>query len=155
MKATKFSLVSTIALFTFIQLAQAQEITPEKLNEKLEKKEFQFVATQALPLRGTSKYLNTPYDVQIKKDSITSFLPYFGVSRSAPILSDDAGIKITSTKFKYLLTKKNKDSRAVQIEFNDQNEVREFNFVIFDDGNATLDVTGNNRDPISFRGFIK
>lgn len=125
------------------------------IQKQIEQGQFTFVANSASPLRGRTRFLDASYDVKLGKDTVASYLPYFGVAEQPPLSSDEAGIRFTSTKFEYSFTQRNKGGWNVQVLFKDQSATRQFNFIVFENGNATLDVTSNFRDPISFKGDIK
>ncbi|MEO6489908.1 MAG: DUF4251 domain-containing protein [Ferruginibacter sp.] len=154
MKNLLFLSIFCLFILPFAGL-KAQNTSSTELAKKIEKHEFSFVATSMKPLKGPSRNLNSLYDVVVKKDTVISYLPFIGVSRLAPMSNEEAGIKINSQKFEYLVTDNKGDNWTVQIKFNDQPEIREFYFTIFDNGTANLDVKGTYRDPISFRGFVK
>ncbi len=125
------------------------------LERQIVTKQFIFMATSVTPMRGQTRFLDPTYDVRLKKDSVLSYLPYFGVAQTAPLPNENSGISFTSTNFDYSYISKKKGSWDVQVNFKDQTATREFHFLIYDNGNASLDVISNNRDPISFKGYIK
>lgn len=136
---------------TFAQNADTYTI----ISDKIAKKDFVFVAQSLTPIGGKLRILTSEYDVKITADSITSYLPYFGNAQEAPSSSDDAGIIFTSTEFGYTYEAGKKKSWDVSIKFRDQRNTAQFSFIIYDNGEASLNVTSMLRDPISFRGYIK
>lgn len=146
---------SLIGLFHQESLLAQSSVNEAGIEKQITAGNFTFKANSVLPQRGRTRFLDGTYDVRINKDSVISYLPYFGVSDQAPLSSDDAGIKFTSTKFSYSTTPRKKRSWNVKLVFNDQSSARQFNFTIYEDGTASLDVTSNFREPISFRGYIK
>jgi len=148
--------ITAFLLSCFIQTAAAQETDSYKIvSDRIARKDFVFIATTVSPFTGRVRSLTTLYDVRVKADSIFSNLPYFGKSDVAPITSEDAGIIFTSTQFEYSFSPAKKRSWNVEIKFKDQRNTQQFNFIIYDDGSASLNVTSNFRDPISFRGYIR
>jgi hypothetical protein len=143
------------SLFYSGQLHAQNTDRSSKIAVQIESKQFTFVARSVKPFRGSLRFLNDPYDVIVRPDSVISYLPFFGESQSAPMSSSDGGIKFTSTKFDYKFEKGKKDRWNIEINFQDQDATRKFNFTIFDNGKASLDVTSTYRDPISFDGEIK
>jgi hypothetical protein len=117
---------------------------------------YVFKAQSVLPTGGMPvRQLTSDYDLKVSPDSVISYLPYFGKSYSPPMSTDDAGIMFTSTGFDYTAKEGKKRTWEVEIKFKDQRITQKFNFTIYDNGTAYLQVTGNSRDPISFRGSIK
>ncbi|MEO6671616.1 MAG: DUF4251 domain-containing protein [Ferruginibacter sp.] len=130
-------------------------ITSKTVSEKIANKDFVFVAQSLSPMGGTLRILSSQYEVSVSADSVISYLPYFGNAQQAPSNSADAGIIFTSTEFGYNYEAAKKKSWDVNIKFRDQKNTTQFNFIIYDDGNASLNVNSLLRDPISLRGYIK
>jgi hypothetical protein len=108
----------------------------------------------ANPQTGSTRQLSPDYDLTITKDTIISYLPYFGRAYVAPVDPAQGGIKFTSTNFEY---KQAKDNKAWQITIKpkDTPDVHQLYLSIFDNGYATLQVISTNRQGISFNGYIE
>ncbi|HEX2534101.1 MAG TPA: DUF4251 domain-containing protein [Chitinophagaceae bacterium] len=120
----------------------------------LEGKRFVFHAQTAFPLRGTMRQLTSEYDLRLQGDSLTIFLPYFGRAYSAPMDLNGSGLRFTSTEFDYTVKARKKDRWDVRIRPKDSRDVQSLNLTIWENGSADLQVQSNNRDPISFRGYV-
>jgi hypothetical protein len=118
-------------------------------------KNFVFKAQTASPMTGTPLQLSAGYDLTVSKDHIVAYLPYFGRATTAPIDPTDGGIKFTSQSYVYNVTAHKGGGWDVLIDLKDVPAVRTITITFFDNGSATLDVTSNQRDPISFRGRIE
>ena len=145
-------------LFIFIAVnapAVAQNNEKEKqVAALIESKEFVFKAQTASPLRGRTVQLTSDYDVLVSADSVRTYLPYFGRAYMAQPYSNEGGIKMTTTDFKYNLGDKRKKRWNVIIEPSDKTEVQQLHLSISKSGYATLQVVSTNRDPITFNGYI-
>lgn len=115
---------------------------------------FTFVAESVSPNRGRFRMLTSRYDVKISSDSLVSYLPYFGRAYTAPIDPSKGGIQFTSTDFSYDVTNNNSDKWNLSIKPK-SGDVRQLNFTIFANGSASLNVTSNSREPISFNGHLQ
>ena len=115
---------------------------------------FVFVAQSVIPLRGQFRNLTSVYDVNISKDTLVSYLPYFGRAYSAPLNPSESGLNFTSTNFSYTVTPNKKSGWDVMVKPKDNTDVQQFLFTIYDNGSASLNVTSNSRDAISFNGYI-
>jgi hypothetical protein len=131
------------------------EIQPGEASNLINAREFRFVAQSVTPLRGTQRQLTSQYDVTVKKDSLVSYLPYFGRAYQAPMNPSEGGIQFTSTKFSYDVKPGKKNSWNIDIKPEDQQSIQQLSFLIFDNGTATLNVTATQKDPISFYGRIQ
>ncbi len=132
----------------------AKKAVAANVESMIVSKAFIFKATQALPMGGTSRTLTGDYDLNVKKDTIVSYLPYFGVAYSAPMDVSDTGIHFSSKKFSYSSVK-GKNGWQITIVPKDVRQARQLFLTVSEQGYASLKVTFNNRQPISFNGHIE
>src|SRR5664279_4274207 len=93
MKHTKYFVVTACLIMAiFSNDSFGQNNTSEKDNSKkisfknmVDSQHFVFVAQTASPLRGGFRNLTSIYDVRVRKDTLVSYLPYFGRAYIAPI----------------------------------------------------------------------
>lgn len=131
----------------------AQENNETALKNLLSTKTFVFKAQSAWPLQGTVVQLNPGFDMKMLSDSINTYLPYFGRSYASSY-NGNGGINFTSTKFEYKLKEKSKGGWEIVIKPSDAKDINELIYSISSNGFATLQVTSNNRQAISFYGVI-
>ncbi len=165
MKQVKYlNLFFTTCLLIIIgsQSVRAQSSTAEKNDSKkqmfknmVDSQNFVFVAQSATPLRGQFRNLTSQNDVVVSKDSMVSYLPYFGRAYSAPIDPQQGPLDFTSTSFSYSVAPHKKNGWNVVIKPKDNSAIQQFQFTIYDNGSASLSVTSTSRDPISFNGYIE
>ena len=146
-------LINTV-LFSCSSSQNVTAVKGAEVKNILDSQRYVFVAQTALPMGGQSRHLTSEYRLVISPDSVISDLPYFGRAYSAPMGSSEGGIKFTSTKFDYNLQESKKGKWDVTIKPKDATDVREVNVTIFDSGSASVQVTSNNRQPMSFNGYI-
>ncbi len=141
--------------------AQTQQTQKEKqaakdadIKKKVQDKRYTFVAQSASPMRGNIRQLSLGYDLKVAGDSVIVYLPYFGRAYAAPDNIAGGGIKFTSVKSDYQTKDRSKGGWDITIRPQDAGDVRQLNLTIFQNGSASLQVTSNNRQPISFNGYI-
>jgi hypothetical protein len=142
----KFLMMLLFAIVSFDAIGQVKAL--------VDAKQYVFKAESAMPMTATSKTLSVGYDLTVTKDHIVAYLPYFGRATTAPIDPTDGGIKFTSQSYVYNVKTRKGGGWDVIIDFNDVPTVRSMTLTFYDNGSATLDVTSNQRDPISFKGSI-
>lgn len=120
----------------------------------VDSQQYQFVARQMQPQSGRSQIVNGTYFLQVTKDQVVSDLPYIGRAFSAPIGTNDSGLRFTAKDFEYSVKEGKKESKEITIRPRDGGDTREMNMTIFSNGSADLRVTSNNRQPISFTGEV-
>ena len=111
-------------------------------------------------MSGAPISLTSTYDLTLSNDTLTAFLPYYGVAYSAPMNATDAGIKFTTTKFDYTVAEKKKGN--IQILFKPLNlqprapsDVQRMILTVSEGGYATLQITLLTRQQISFSGTVE
>lgn len=142
------------------QKKSKKEIRAEKEAKKIEEtkalvesKMFVFDARNANPMRGRSMTLTSEYDVRITKDSIYSYLPYFGVAYSASYGGSDSPM-IFDKPFETCTLEKTKKGYTVEVDVKNGNDKLDFSFYISENGTTTLSVSSTNRQAITYYGDI-
>lgn len=132
-----------------------RNMTASPVKNMIDSQKFIFIAEMVNPLRGRNRHLTSRYDVAVSHDTLVSYLPYFGRAYTAPLNSSESGIQFTSTDFSYNFTELKPNKWEVLVKPNDVSNGPELRFTIFDNGSASLMVTSNSKDPISFTGHLK
>jgi hypothetical protein len=143
-----------LALVSFAAVSHAQDIDKEKAKAIVESKHFVFKAQSVMPQGAPSRQLTSEYDVWLHNDSLVTYLPYFGRSYSAPAPGEDGGFKFTSTDFDYKMKKNKKGGWDIHIKPRDTRDVRDLFLNVTSSGYASLQVISDNRQAISFYGYI-
>jgi len=160
---------AVLALLCINAAAQTDKATTAKI---VEAKTYTFVARSATPLNsvdiskvmgqmsggsqgGTINLNETYYELKITPDSIVAYLPYYGRSFTAPINQTEGGVKFNSKKFEYKSTKGKKRGWNVVIDTKDTTESYRLALDIGDEGYATLSLNSNNKQSISYQGYLR
>ena len=145
-------------------------IPSEKVSSLLQNGEFTFMAEHAnptnfdvinvmnsLPNSTSSRILNLDYGytLEIKKDEIKVVLPYFGRLFSAGIDPNKNSFRFDSKDFVINQTTGKKGSSIYTILPKDQNNIRKMVLEVFGNGKSYLSIDANDRNPISYDGYIK
>lgn len=158
LRSVKFLLAAILVSFALSQCATSQKavkLTSNDVKNMVDSSRFVFVAERVIPLRGRTRYLTSSYDVTVKKDSLESYLPYFGRAYQAPVDPTKGGIQFTSSNFTYQVDAKGAGQWNVIIKPNDYRDIQQLYFNIFENGTANLNVVNTHKDPISFDGHIE
>lgn len=156
--AIPFILISLILSIAFVQCSSSKKIENldrADVKNMIDSSRFIFIAERMNPLRGRTRYLTSSYDVTVRKDTVASFLPFFGRAYQAPMDPSKGGIQFTSTRFSYDVQQKKDNEWDVMIVPKDYPDVQQLHFNIFENGTATLNVVSTNRDAISFYGHLE
>jgi hypothetical protein len=136
-------------------LSEDESAKASQINRQIESKNFTFKAQSATPLGGRYIQLTSEYDVRVKNDSLVTYLPYFGRAFVAPMNPSEGGIMLNSTSFQYNVENRKNGGWNIMITPEDTRDVRMLQFTVTETGNATLQVMSNNKQPITFNGYIQ
>ena len=152
----------SLSLFFQINISNAQTSREEKEVKKeatvkamVEAKHFSFVAQDAIPSGMRTRQLTPDYYLKISKDTIESYLPYFGRAFSAPIDNNNTGIEFKATEFKYNAVEAKKGGWNITIDLNKAGDTRQMFLYVSKAGYANLNVISNNKESISFNGYVR
>ncbi|MEE1946079.1 DUF4251 domain-containing protein [Pedobacter sp. KR3-3] len=158
-----------LAFLATTAFAQTDKATTRKI---VEDKNYTFVATSATPLNGSDinnilskmpggganggniNLTGSNYDVRITKDSLVAYLPFYGRSYTAPLSNEESGFKFTSKNFIYDTTKRKRGGWDVRIYAKDVKDGPQLTFSISESGYATLSMVSNNRQAITYNGYL-
>ena len=166
MKKLTLILLSFLSLTALSTMAQTDSV---KTRQLIEAQNYLFTATNAMPLSSTDinrimsripgntgsniNLTGGQYDLQITKDSVVAYLPYYGRSFSPSMNPDDAGTKFKSKNFKYTSIRKKKNW-IITIDPKDVKDSQRMTLSISQNGYATLTVNNSNRQSISYNGYL-
>ena len=140
----------------------------DTVSQVISNQEFTFMAQKANPLDTsvnnvmnsmpgmTNRILNLDYGytVKVEKDKLTVNLPYFGRSYTPSYNSTNIGFNFESKDFSIYKAEGKKKSQLLTFNIKDQNTFKKFYLEIFENGRAYLSIDSNDRQPISYDGFI-
>lgn len=154
-----------VCLLVFCAGCKTKVLTPKQLAEKaeniekIEGQKFVFTPMSAQPMRGRNINLSPMYSLSVSKDTIYSYLPFFGRSQIAPTDPTNIGIKFISTKFGYEVKKKSNGVYEIKITPQDLPKREDRNIILYlnisDSGYGSLDVQSMDRDNVSFYGTFE
>jgi hypothetical protein len=149
-------------LLSFVIISFSQDAKADKKKEKatlittavIDSQHYEFRPLTAIPMAGEVRNLTYGFVVTISKDTIESYLPYFGRAYSVDYGSTTSPLEFISANFGYSVQNLKKGGWDIAIEPKDAKEIRKLLFTIYPNGNASLQVLCNNRQPINFQGEI-
>jgi len=153
--------LSTLSVHAQTSKADKNAAKAADLKRLIDSKSYIFLANQAFPMGGGMINLTgINFDLKLANDTLTTFLPYYGVAFSAPINPTEGGIKLTTTKFSHKPVQKKNGSYEITIKPINP-EVRgaaDVNWMVLNispSGYGILQVFSFNRQPISFNGWLE
>jgi hypothetical protein len=110
----------------------------------------------SIPGGSSSRMLNldSGYTVEIRKDKLDVTLPYFGRMYTSNMDHSKNSYRFTSKDFTVNKKRGKKGSSVFTIVTNDQQNIRTITMEVFLNGKAYVSIDSNDRQPISYDGYI-
>ncbi|SDJ72166.1 DUF4251 domain-containing protein [Chryseobacterium jejuense] len=158
-------------LFSFQSCASQGSSDPTIVNALVDSQEFTFYAQKAnptnydvinvmnsMPNSTSTRMLNLntgDYTIEVNKNTVDVVLPYFGRLFTPSFGNTDKnGYRFTSKDFVINKSQNKKGTWTVKIQPKDVSTVEEINIEIFKNGKAFVSMKSNDRQPITYDGYV-
>ena len=150
----------TYLLLTLLLLAVAGRAQVKKgratreaeVEKQLSERKFQVNARYAYPMGGQTVMLNYPYSLRLSGDSVFAYLPYYGRAYSLPYGGGE-GLNFAGKATGYKQTQK-KGRYDISFSVQTEEDCYAFQLSVFRTGDASLSVSMNRKQSISFAGGL-
>ncbi len=164
MKLPILTILLIIPLLTFAQQEpqkSKKQLKEEQKKERIEKireiirsKNFVFKAETVNGVNTRTKTLTTDFGVEVRNDSVFSYMPYYGNNYSNDYASQNKSpMGFIQPVDSYSMKRTNK-GYYIDIDVTNNHDVINLKFHINKDGEATLSANSINRSSVSYTGFI-
>ncbi len=151
----QLALIFLVFLIPFVQ-SFAQESDEKEILELIESKQFKFTARSVTPLSGTTINLTSTYDLVVDSAEVEAWLPFYGRAYQTDYGSTEGGIKFKE-KAKAFDVKVNekKETYEIRIEVDTPRDSYKLYIQAGESGYASMSVTSNRRQSVSYYGIIE
>lgn len=157
MKISRFLVMVGIVSFLGGQSLFAQDKKSEKtqrIKESVESGTYSVDIDRAFPMGGRSVNLTSPYSIDIKGDSVYSYLPYYGRAYSAPYGGGN-GMRFEKPVTNYKVAFDKDDKATIEFATRSDDDRYEFRIQIYSNGTTTVFVQPTNKQSITYHGEIR
>lgn len=132
------------------------DATPQTISTAVDSNRWQFVPQQVIPAIGRSRQVSSDFVVQLRKDTLQVYLPYYGrANAGADVLSGRGPLDFTSTQFSREPQHPKTGEWNIALVPGDHTEVRLLQFQFFSNGSASLEVLFNSHSSIRYTGTLQ
>ena len=124
------------------------------MTKALEARDYKIAVNRMYPMKGSSRSVSYGYSVEVRNDSLISYLPYFGGAYNVPY-GGGKGLNFSERIGSYRESQKNKGERQIEINVTNEEDTYIYLIKIFSNGNSSIDVTSRQRDHISYSGELE
>lgn len=125
-----------------------------KVTKALEARDYKIAVNRMYPMKGSSKSVSYGYSVEVRNDSLISYLPYFGGAYNVPY-GGGKGLNFSERIGSYRESQKNSGERQIEINVTNEEDTYIYLIKVFSNGNSSIDVTSRQRDHISYSGELE
>lgn len=146
-------IVAGCSSLTSAERAERQAAQMKAVAEALDGRHYTVRVGTMFPSRGPARQVSYGYSVEVKGDTLVSYLPYFGRAYSVPY-GGGKGLNFTALISEYKAVKDDKGTTNVSILVNNEEDDLTYYLTVFDNGQSTIDIRAREREPISFSGDL-
>jgi len=151
---TTLCMILTISAFGQNKQPSKAEIKAAKVEKSIRSGQYEITVNQVNPMSGRVRHLTPDYSIRISGDSSYVYLPYFGRAYSAPY-GGDGGIKAATVMDNYKVDYKEGKSCSISFSAKGAGDTYRFSISVWTSGNTSINVISNNRQAISYSGYLK
>ena len=125
-----------------------------KVKTALTERNYKISIDRMYPMKGSSKSVSYGYSVEVRNDSLISYLPYFGRAYNVPY-GGGKGLNFSERIGSYEEALMKNGKHHIEIGVTNEEDTYLYTIDVFDNGNSTIAVQSRQREPISYAGRIE
>ena len=125
-----------------------------KVNMALKERKYKIYVERMYSMRGGSKTLSYGYSVEVRNDSLISYLPYFGRAYSVPY-GGGKGLTFSERIGSYQEYQKGNGMRHIEIGLRNDEDTYLYTIEVYDNGSSSISVQSRQRENISYSGEMR
>lgn len=158
MKTSKLIFCSCLVSFLLISCAssstsQAEREKQQRVKETIDSRRYKIDVNYMNPVGAPSRALTSVYSLEIRNDSVISYLPYFGRAYSVPYGGGE-GMNFTSLISEYNVKYDRRGKAEITFKTRNQEDNLTYRLSIFPNASATINVNPTQRQSISYQGNL-
>ncbi len=134
------------------QRAERLLATKMAVEQMLEKKEWHVDIVMMSSMRYGSHTVTPDFFLEMRGDTLRSYMPYLGQSYQAPMYSQSGGLDFEKRMQNYDETHPKTDLTKMEMDVKTEDDTYHFVIEVFDTGKTYINVRSRHRDPISYDG---
>ena len=123
----------------------------KKVTTALMERNYKIAVDRMYMMRGGSKSVSYGYSVEVRNDSLISYLPYFGRAYSVPY-GGGKGLNFAERIGSYKEFQEKNGKWHIEIGLRNEEDTYLYTIEVFDNGKSSIDVQSRQRDRISYSG---
>lgn len=105
-------------------------------------------------LRYGTKSVTPDFFLELRGDTLCSYLPYLGQAFQSSMMSPSIGLNFEEPIRRYTESRPKPNKTRLEMDVKTQEDTYHYLIDVYDTGEAQLQVRSVNRDPVSFDGSV-
>ena len=105
-------------------------------------------------MRYGSRMVTPDFFLELRGDTLRSYLPYMGQAHQAPMMSPSIGLNFDAPILQYVESRPKKNLSRMEVSVRTLEDSYLYTIEVYDTGEADIRVRSQNRDPVSFNGHV-
>lgn len=152
MKAKSIFTIIVVAVSVCCGAAAQTPQEQKAIQQALDERSYEIEINYMIPMREMAQSVSG-YSLTVEGDSIDSQLPYIGQAQNIPY-GGGKGLSFQADINSYTDKGLDKDCRTIVIDARNEEDHYVYTLDFYDSGDASVSVRCDNRDDISFRGYL-
>lgn len=156
MSRTNWLVVAVLTALTLTACA-TQKASPEReqaLTQAVSDRQWHIDISTMSTLRYGMRSVTPDFFLELRGDTLCSYLPYLGQAYQAPMSSPPQGLNFTVPVQNYQLKHPRRSLAQIEMDVRTDEDYFHYMIDVYASGQAHIHVRSLNRDPISFDGFF-
>ena len=151
-------IAEVLALLMIVGCATQQERAEQRakmrlaITEAVASRQLHIDISSMSTLRYGSRTVSSDFFLELRGDTLCSFLPYWGQAYQAPVESPSIGLNFEMPILRYSESRPKANKTQLELDVKTQEDTYHYLIDLYDTGEAYIRVRSINRDPISFDG---
>lgn len=124
-----------------------------KVKTAIAERNYKIDVDRMVPLRGTPRHVSS-YSVEVRNDSLFSYLPYFGRAYNVPY-GGGKGLHFSERIGSYREVQKGDGQWLIIIGVANEEDTYQYTIELFDNGSSSIQVQSREREYITYSGQME
>ena len=122
-----------------------------KVRNALKERHFKISVDHMYPMKGGMKSVSYGYSVEVRNDSLISYLPYIGRAHNVPYGGGN-GLNFSERIGSYHENQVKDGKWHIDIDVTNEEDTYRYQIDVFDNGSSSISVESRQRERISYSG---
>ena len=146
------AILSMLSCATTQEQAERRAMTRKAVSESVEQHHWHIDVTTMQTLRYGARTVTPDFYLELRGDTVQSYLPYLGQAHQAPMIQPAQGLNFEAPVQHYQQRQTKAGCTQIDFDARTQEDLYHYTVDMFETGKASIRVHSQYRDPISFDG---